>query len=116
MFENVTYNYYSNTMGRSVVPDETTFNNLAFEQKAYAKTLFPFVVEETETNGFDKAVNMFIEEQYKAELSKTADGRIQTSISLDGYSASFDTSKVQNVEDRKMFWLRAFCNVSFGVR
>lgn len=116
MFDNVTYTYYSETMGRSVVPDETTFNSLSFEQKAYAKTLYPFVIEETEDDGFDKAVCMMIEEQYKAEQNKNSDGRIKTSESLDGYSVSFDTSKVQNVEDRKMFWLRSFCNVSFGVR
>lgn len=116
MFENVTFTYYRNTLNRSVVPDESTFNNLAFEQKAYAKTLHPFVVEENETNGFDNAVCMMIEEQFIAEQNKTSDGRIKTSESLDGYSVSYETKDVQNVHERKMFWLRTFCNMSFGVR
>lgn len=116
MLDKVNFDYYSNVMGRSVVPDVATFDSLAFEQKAIARTLHPFIVEEREEDGFVKAVCMWVEEAFNASKTKTMNGAIKTSESLDGYSVSFDTSKAESFEDRKKMWLDLFCNVAYGVR
>ena len=114
MFENVTYDYYSDTLGRAVIPSEDTFNEYALEQKAYAKTLEPFILEEREENGFDKAVCMMIEEVYKLDKNKLSDGRIETSRSIDGVSQSFDITNYKTFEQRRIKWLKLFCVISIG--
>ena len=115
MFENVTYDYYSDTLGRSVVPDTDTFDSFKLEQEAYVRTLTDFIIEEREENGLDKAVCMIIEEAYLADKAKTADGRVKTSVSLDGYSESYDITHVQNFSERRMYWLKLFCLMSVGI-
>lgn len=114
MFEHVTYSFYSDAMGRAVIPDEASFNNHKTEAIAFVKTKLPFI-SPAEDNGIDKAACMIAEELYKADKSKTADGRIETSRSIEGFSQSFDVSKVQTLYERQMFWLRAFCTVSTGL-
>ena len=114
MFEHVTYNFYSDTMGRAVIPDENTFNRHKTEAIVFVKTKLPFI-SPAEDNGIDKAACMIAEELYKADKSKTADGRIETSRSIEGFSQSFDVSKVQTLYERQMFWLRTFCTVSTGL-
>ena len=114
MFENVNYDFYSDTLGRSTVPDETTFNNYVLENKAYMKTILPFV-EEKETNGIDSTVCLWCEEQYKAEQNGTAYGEKTSSENVGSYSYSTDNSKTQSLVDRKNYWLNLFCNVNRAV-
>lgn len=114
MFEHVTYNFYSDTMGRAVIPDETAFNRHKTEAIVFVKTKLPFI-SPAEDDGISKSTCMITEELYKADKNKTADGRIETSRSIEGFSQSFDVSKVQTLYERQMFWLRAFCTVSTGL-
>lgn len=113
MFENVTYEFYNDTLGRSVVPDEKVFNDLAFAEKAFVKSILPYIVER-DVDGIDTAVCMMTEEAYTAMKSGT-NGRIETSRSLDGFSQSFDISKVQSVENKKIDWLKRYCYLDIGV-
>lgn len=114
MFENVTYTYYSSTLGRSVIPSEADFNSLKLENIAYMKTLLPYLTEREES-GIDKATCLMIEEQYSAQLNKTASGEVITSFSLDGYSQNMDISKAESLYERKYKWIKLFCNVDAGV-
>lgn len=108
MFDNVNYTFYSSTLGRGILPDEATFNAYKLENIAYMRTLLPFVTERQE-NGIDSAVCMMIEESYKADKNKTADGRIETSRNIEGFSQNFDVSNVQTLLDRKHYWIKLFC-------
>ena len=114
-FENVNYTYYSDTMGRAVIPSEDDFNSLKDEELLKAKTLLPYITDEREENGLQKAVCMMIEESYKANKNKTADGRIETSHSLDGFSQSFDLSNAKSIDELKKKWLNLYCYLDFGV-
>lgn len=114
MFEHVTYSFYSDAMGRAVIPDENTFNRHKTAACAFVRSKLPFVAA-CEEKGLDKAACMVAEVLYEAERDKTADGRIETSRSIEGFSQSFDVSKVQTLYDKKMECLRLFCAVSTGL-
>ena len=113
MFENVTYDFYKDTLGCSAIPDEETFDSYKLENETFVKSIIDYV-EEREADGLDSAVCMMIEESYKADKAGT-DGRVETSRSIDGFSQSFDISKAQTADEKKMKWLRMFCYVSSGV-
>jgi len=113
MFEKVTYMQYSDVLGRSAVPDEKTFNALALEQKAYVRTLLPFLAGRGE-DGIDNAVCMMTEEQYRNDKAGE-DGRKVTSESVSGFSQSFDVTGVRTLFDKKMYWLNLYCFVNTAV-
>ena len=61
MFENVTYSFYTETLGRSAVP-ESAFDLLADDNKMFMKQLVvDGIVKEREENGIDIAVCRMIE-------------------------------------------------------
>lgn len=114
MFEHVTYSFYSDVMGRAVIPDENTFNRHKTEACAFVRSKLPFVAA-LEDKALDKAACMVAEALYEAERDKTADGRIEASRSIEGFSQSFDVSKVQTLYAKKMERIRLFCTVSTGL-
>lgn len=114
MFEHVTYGFYSDAMGRAVIPDENTFNRHKTAACAFVRSKLPFIAA-YEEKGLDKAACMVAEALYEAERDKTADGRIETNRSIEGFSQSFDVSKAQTLYDKKMECLRLFCAVSTGL-
>lgn len=121
MFENVTYNFYSNDLGRSVVPDEETFNKYKLENVQLLKSILDYVIEREE-NGIDSAICLMIEKDYENELVLSSDSSLVASESLSGHSISFDNSvkaeelKLNNksLEEKKMNALKLFCYLDTG--
>lgn len=99
MFENVNYNFYKDTLGRSVIPDEATFNFYADDDKMFMKKLLlDGVVSEREENGVDIAVCRMIEIDYQAEQEASGaseSGGALASESINGYSYSYDRTAQQ---------------------
>lgn len=125
-FDNVNYTFYSSTLGRSVVPDEASFNLYKTENILFVKNLVADgLVFEREENGIDSAVCMTCEVDYKASLieSGKADNAV-ASESLGAYSYStggkvFDSfvdKNAKSVAEQKMKWLRLYCDYVPGVR
>lgn len=105
MFENVNYNFYKNTLGRSVIPDEATFNFYADDDKmVMKKLLLDGVVSEREENGVDIAVCRMIEIDYLTEQeasgAATESGGSVVSESINGYSYSYDKTAQQEAVKR----------------
>lgn len=125
LFDNVTYTYYSDTLGRAEVPDETTFDNLKLEVTLYVKSLYnDGLIEEREDGGIDNATCMMIEEVYKAQQTQAGADNVDTSESIGGYSHSMSAKAAElaieknakSLEDRCYMWLRLYCYVWNGVR
>ena len=100
MFENVNYTYYSETLGRSVVPSEADFNNYADDNKMFVKQLVnDGIVTEREENGLDIAVCRMIEIDYLTEQEASGaaaeSGGSVASESINGYSYSYDKTAQQ---------------------
>lgn len=108
MFENVNYTYYSETLGRSVVPDEEAFNRWIPEAKRYMTPLLPFLVER-EPDGIDKATCMVVEETWSAASSGVPDGARVASESIDSYSRSFDAGSAKSSGAKKEEWIHMYC-------
>ncbi|MCQ2594823.1 MAG: hypothetical protein MJ196_06120 [Treponemataceae bacterium] len=99
MFENVTYSFYTEVLGRSAVPEDQ-FNLLAVENELFIKTLInDGIVKEREENGIDSAVCRMIEIDYLTEqaISGAANenGGSVASESINGYSYSYDKTAQQ---------------------
>lgn len=100
MFENVNYNFYSDTLGRSAVPTEADFNNYADDNKMFMKQLVnDGIVTEREENGLDIAVCRMIEIDYLTEQEASGaaaeDSGSVASESINGYSYSYDKTAQQ---------------------
>lgn len=98
MFENVTYTYYSETLGRSAVPTEADFNRYADENRLFMKGLITDgIVSEREENGVDIAVCRMIEIDYltEQEASGASESGGVSSESINGYSYSNDRTAQQ---------------------
>lgn len=98
MFENVTYNFYTNTLGRSAVPTEADFNRYADENRLFMKGLITDgIVREREENGVDIAVCRMIEIDYltEQEASGASESGGVSSESINGYSYSYDKTAQQ---------------------
>lgn len=99
MFENVTYSFYTETLGRSAVP-EADFNLLADDNKMFMKQLVcDGIVKEREENGIDIAVCRMIEIDYLTEQEASGaaaeDSGSVASESINGYSYSYDKTAQQ---------------------
>lgn len=100
MFENVNYNFYSDTLGRSAVPSEADFNNYADDNKMFVKQLVnDGIVTKREENGLDIAVCRMIEIDYltaqEASGAAAENGGSVASESINGYSYSYDKTAQQ---------------------
>ena len=67
LFDNVTYTYYTGTLGRTKVPSEAVFNDYKLQNVLYVKSLLnDGLLKEREAGGIDNACCMMIEEDYCA--------------------------------------------------
>lgn len=124
-FDNVTYDYYTDVLGRAVVPDEQAFEQYKLTNELFVKRLFSDgLIAEREENSIAGAVCMMIEEDYKhAQLMEGA-ALIDTSESIGGYSHSVDAKaydvavekNAQPVSALKYKWLSLFCDIHSGAR
>lgn len=123
-FGNVSYDFYSDSLGRSAVPDEASFEELALAEKLYVDGLYrDGLIAEREENGIDSAVCLMVEEEYKARNGLNASAAF-ASESIGEYSyargAALETEEAKlNAEStarRKYRWLSAYCDVKAGRR
>lgn len=124
MFDNVTYTYYSSTMGRSIVPNETEFNKLKLENIQIMKGWLPYL-EELEDGGIDKAVCLMIEVEYADNqiLNGESAGSV-SSETIGGHSISFGSTQKTKLEElntvstmqKKYDKAKLFCHFLVGVK
>lgn len=128
MFENVTYSFYTETLGRSAVP-ESAFDLLADDNKMFVKQLIvDGIVKEREENGIDIAVCRMIEIDYLTEQeasgAATESGGSVASESINGYSYSYDKTAQQeavklntkSAAEKKIDIIKLYNDYDAGVR
>jgi hypothetical protein len=128
LFDNVTYTYYTETLGRSVVPDADTFNSFKLENELYIKQLINdgLILARNDTS-FDDACCLFIECDYETsqELNAGAGGSAPIAgENIGGYSYSLNTKaydiaveKNQKSNGEKKYkWLGLFCEITAARR
>lgn len=109
-FDKVTYDFYSDELGRAVIPSAAEFNTYRLKNVLFVKGLYDDgLIVERETDGIVKAICMMIEIDYQAGGNDT----ITTSESIGGYSWS-GTKK--SSEAKKYEYLKLFCHITGGVR
>ena len=109
-FDKVTYDFYSDELGRAVIPSAAEFNTYRLKNVLFVKGLYDDgLIAEREADGIVKATCMMIEIDYQEGGSDT----VTTSESIGGYSWS-GTKK--SGEAKKYEWLKLFCYITGGVR
>ena len=125
LFDNVTYTYYTGTLGRTKVPSEAIFNDYKLQNVLYVKSLLnDGLLKEREAGGIDNACCMMIEEDYCAAQAQAGADDVQTSESIGGYSyaASSKASELaieknaKSTAEKKYEWLSLYCDILNGVR
>ena len=127
MFENVNYNFYSDTLGRSVIPTETDFEKYALEEKLFIKSLVDdgIITGERIENGIDTAICMMIEIDYSTQTQingSDENGGAIASESINGYSYSVDRTLAQeesrlnakSASAKKFKWIEDCCFLKTG--
>lgn len=123
MFENVTYNHYSNDMGRATVPDADTFDSLKLENVLYVKSLYDDgLLRERQTGAIDDATCLCIEETYKAQQAAKGADNVDTSESIGGYSHSMSAKAAElaveknakSLAENRYKWLQFYCWIMNG--
>ncbi len=124
-YTQVTYTYYTQTLGRAVVPDENSFNALKLPNVQTMKHYEDLgVIEETENNGIISAVCMMIEADYtNNQLKEGASPSSIASESLGGHSVSYGSSALnkqieldaQSLDTQKIRAIKLFCQLNIGV-
>lgn len=123
-FDNVTYTYYSDTLGRAVIPTEADFNALKLENIQLMKSWMPYVTEKEE-GGIDKAVCLMIEVDYTD--NQIVNGNNSSAInseSVNGHSVSYGSTTRTELErknakstyERKIDKAKLFLSFDLGVR
>lgn len=123
-FDNVNYTFYSETLGRAVIPTQAEFDALKLENLQQLKKLLPYIVEEEE-NGIDSAACLMIEIDYKNNLLKSgqAAGAI-ASETLGGHSVNYGSTQLnkkieldaKSTDAEKMAAIKLFCSLNIGVK
>lgn len=109
-FDKVTYDFYSDELGRAVIPSAAEFNTYRLKNVLFVKGLYDDgLIVEREADGIVKAICMMIEIDYQAGGNDT----VTTSESIGGYSWS-GTKK--SLEAKKYECLKLFCYITGGVR
>ncbi|MGP1430920.1 hypothetical protein [Treponema sp.] len=109
-FDKVTYDFYSDALGRAGIPSEAEFNTYRLKNVLFVKGLYDDgLIVEREPDGIIKAACMMIEIDYQAGGNDT----VVTSESIGGYSWS-GTQK--SLEAKKYECLQLFCHVISGRR
>ncbi len=125
LFDNVTYAYYTGTLGRTKIPSEAVFNDYKLQNVLYVKSLLnDGLLKEREAGGIDNACCMMIEEDYCAAQAQAGADDVQTSESIGGYSYSVSAKaseiaiekNAQSKDEKKYKWLSLFCEVTNGRR
>lgn len=125
LFDNVTYTYYSDTLGRAEVPNETEFNKYKTVNMLALKAMYSDgILLEREPNGIDSACCMMIECDYVAAQTAAGASNLDASETIGGYSHSINTKAADktielNAEStgaKKLKWLRLYCEVMNGGR
>lgn len=125
LFDNVTYTFYTTTLGRSEVPNATEFDRYKLENTQYLRNLInDGLLNERMTNGIDTAACMMIEVDYKAAQVEAGETAVDTNESINGYSHSLDTSEraafiaknMKSTAEKKYYYIRLFCHVKAGVQ
>ncbi len=125
LFDNVTYAYYTGTLGRTKIPSEAVFNDYKLQNVLYVKSLLnDGLLKEREAGGIDNACCMMIEEDYCAAQAQAGADDVQTSESIGGYSytASSKASELaieknaKSTAEKKYKWLSLFCDILSGKR
>jgi len=124
-YTRVTYTYYSDTLGRAVVPTADEFNALKLENVQQMKHFEDIgVVEEYEENGIINAVCLMIEADYKVNALKSgATAAAIASESLGGHSVSYGSTALnkqneldaKSVDAQKIAAIKLFCRLNIGV-
>lgn len=124
-YTKVTYTYYSDTLGRAVVPTAEEFNALKLENIQKMKHYEEIgVVEETEENGIISAVCMMIEADYKINSLKSGTSAAAiASESLGGHSISYGSTALnkqneldaKSADAQKIDAIKLFCRFNIGV-
>ena len=125
-FDNVTYEHYSEVLGRAIVPDAATFNQYKLENVLYIESLLnDGLIKERKAGGIDDACCMMIEESYNAAQIESGNvGGAITSETISGYSYS-KSSKAADIHieknakstaEKKYKWLSLYCDILNGVR
>lgn len=125
-FDNVTYEHYSEVLGRAIVPDAATFNQYKLENVLYIESLLnDGLIKERKAGGIDDACCLMIEESYNAaQIESGKAGGAITSESIGGYSysksskaADIATEKnAKSTAEKKYKWLSLYCDIIAGVR
>lgn len=124
LFDNVTYEFYTTTLGRSKVPSPELFGEYKLENQLFVKDLVDKgLVLEKQENGIDSAVCMMIEIDYEAAQTVAGNDAVKTSESIAGYSHSNSTKKLdkhidlnmKSVAEQKYKWLKLFTIINSGV-
>lgn len=124
LFDNVTFNYYSVTMGRTIVPDSTEFEKYKLENIQLVKRWLPYITE-LEEGGIDKAVCLMIEtDYYDSQTMNGGNDEAIASESVSGHSVSYGSSQqtkltelnAKSTEEKKVDKLRLFCRLNWGVK
>lgn len=122
-FDNVTYTYYSDVLGRAIIPNADEFNALKLTNVQLMKTWLPYVTER-EANGIDSAVCMMIETEYTDnQILNGSDSRAVASESLGGHSISYGSTTKTKLEemnakattDKKIAVAKLFVTFNIGV-
>lgn len=120
-FSEATWEYYSETLGRSVIPDEATFTRYVLYPELLIDDLYvDSLIAQKEDGGFVNAACMMAEEEYVASLAESSGGATLASESLGDYSYSVNTPGeegfVDSTSKRKCYqWLRMYCWLFTGV-
>lgn len=124
-YTQVTYTYYTETLGRAVVPNEQEFNALKLPNVQTMKHYEEIgVVEELENNGIISAVCMMIEAEYSNNQLKQGESPSSiASESLGGHSVSYGSSALnkqveldaQSLDAQKIGAIKLFCRLNIGV-
>lgn len=117
--DNVTYTFYSSTLGRAEIPDAATFDKFALGAKAdLAELIGAGLVAEKAENGFASAACLFCECDYTESIG--AQEKPVVSESVGGHSVSYDSDAVKSSASYgtalKMKWLKRFCTFNAGVK
>lgn len=122
MFENVTYEYYTQILNRSIIPTEEEFNSLILLNEKWIERYLDYI-DERATNGIDNSVCLLCEVDYKENTKNKAENATVASESVSGHSVSYLTSQkakeeelnAKSIDQKKWEIVKLFCDVSIGV-
>ena len=121
LMDDVNFIRYTDTLGRNIVPDESTFNTYKLENVLYMQQLIDDgLVKEKQDKGSASAVCLWIEEDYKAAQQANGAGIVATSETIGSYSHSNDTKaydiyiekNTKSVAQNKYKWLGLYCHIT----